>query len=132
LKRIFIFFSVLFCISYGYSQEKVIIGHWVLEKLQYQNGDSVVYENTSSQRWVIFNKNHTIASGIYPNQISTTGSWEYDKKNEQIDIYFDQNSIGEGLNCLLLPEKTVWQLIKLTRRKMIVGDKAQFHFRKVL
>jgi hypothetical protein len=125
-------FSLLFYISYGYSQEKVIIGHWVLEKLQYQNGDSVVYENTSSQRWVIFNKKHTLASGIYPNQISTIGSWEYDKKNEQINIYFDQNSIGEGLNCLLLPEKTVWQLIKLTRRKMIVGDKDQFHFRKVL
>lgn len=86
--RILALFSYLFCISYGYSQEQVIIGHWVLEKVEYQKEkDSAIYEDPSLQRWIIFEKNHTLQHGSYPDQISNTGTWEYDNKNNLIIIF---------------------------------------------
>jgi hypothetical protein len=119
-------FSFLFCISYGYSQEKVIIGHWVLEKVEYQKEkDSATYENPSSQRWVIFEKNHTLKHGSFTDQISNTGTWEYDNKNNLIIIFFD-NSIKPEV------EKIIWELSKLTKNEMIIGRKyPRIHFRKV-
>ena len=132
MTRMLTLFSLFFCISYGYSQEKVIIGHWVLEKLEYQQEkDTAAYENTSSQRWVKFKKNHTLEHGSYTDQISGTGTWEYDNKNNQIIIFFDNSIKPEG-------DKIIWELSKLTKNEMIIGAPTKngkylyIHFRKVL
>ena len=124
--RILTLFSFLFCISCVYSQEKVIIGHWVLEKIEYQQEkDSAVYENTSSQRWIKFEKNHTLKHGSYPDQISNTGTWEYDNKNNHIIVFFESSIKPEG-------EKIIWELSKLTKNELIIGAKYPYiHFRKV-
>jgi|DEB19_MinimDraft_2_1074335.scaffolds.fasta_scaffold81985_1 hypothetical protein len=124
--RTLIIFSFLLSISYGYSQGKAIIGHWVQEKLEYQiEKDKVVNENTTSQRWVIFEKNNTLKHGLYPDQISNTGTWEYDKKNKQIIIFFYNSIKPEG-------DKIIWELIKLNKNEMIVGGNYPYvHFRKI-
>lgn len=122
--RRLILISFLLSISICYSQEKAIIGHWVLEKLEYEK-DTVINDNSISQRWVIFEKNNTLKHGTYPDQISNTGTWEYDKKNKQIIIFFDNSLKPEG-------DKIVWELEKLNKNEMIVGGKYPFiHFKKV-
>lgn len=122
--RQLIIISFLLSISICYSQEKTIIGHWVLDKLEYEN-DTVINDNSISQRWIIFEKNHNLKHGSYPDQISNTGTWEYDKKQKQIIIFFDNSLKPEG-------DKIVWELEKLKKNEMIVGSKYPFiHFKKV-
>ena len=68
-----ILFSFLLTLSSCHSQEKAIIGYWIMEKLEYQN-DTNPNEPSSSQRWIEFHKNHTLDHGSYENQISNSGT----------------------------------------------------------
>lgn len=131
MTRILTLFSLFFCITCGYSQDRLIIGHWVLENLEYQQEkDSAAYENSSSQHWIEFKKNHTLEKGSYTDQISGTGTWEYDNKNNQIIIFFDNSIKPEG-------DKIIWELSNLTKNEMIIGAPIKngkylyIHFRKV-
>lgn len=125
MKRLLLF-SFLLTISLCHSQEKAITGHWVLEKVEYENeDDSVINESSHSQRWIIFEKNYTLKHGLHPDQVSNTGRWEYDKKNNLLIIYFDNSLKPEG-------DKIVWVLERLNKNEMIVGGKHPFiHFKKV-
>ncbi|MEN9442104.1 MAG: hypothetical protein RLZ33_2181 [Bacteroidota bacterium] len=123
MKRL-LMLAFIFILSSCYSQEKAIIGHWVLEKTQDENG-TIKYEKSSSAHWIIFEKNKTLKHGSFPDQISNTGSWEYDKKNNQIILIFDNSTKPEG-------DKVVWELEQLNKNTMIIGGKYPFiHFKKI-
>lgn len=98
-----------------------------MEKLDFESqveeGNDV---SNSSQRWMIFEKNYTLKHSLYPEQISNTGTWEYDKKNRQIIIIFNNSLKPEG-------DEIVWELKKLNKNEMIVGKEYPIiHFKKII
>jgi len=98
-------------ISFAQAQDKKIVGEWLLTSIEHED-TTLVRGNKYGNRWMIFSSDHTIQHGVYPNQVSASGSWKYDKKNKTLTIVY--NEVNNN--------STTWSINKLTRKSMIVGE----------